>query len=500
MNSSSKIKQGALFSYVRSFLNILIGLLFTPWLIKSLGSSDYGLYALATSFVSYFLVDFGLGNSIAKYLAGYRATHKDQDIKDFLGIVYKTYFIICLALFAIFAIVYFNIDSIFNGLTIEEASKFKYVFIIIALYNTLSFPFNTFNGILTAYEEFAPLRLSEIIQKASMVILMSLALLLGYGVFALVVVQVISGVISILYKYYYVRRCRVEINWRFSNSKKIKEILSFSLWVCLLGICIQLIYGFQTTILGIASDTKNISVYNISHTIYGFIYVFASGLNGLFLPRLSYIENESNSIEKINNLMTKVGRLQLLLLGLLISGFFVYGKEFLMLWVGEEYNDAYLAGLFLIIPTLIVLTEEIPTTLLYVKGNIKVRAIMYVFATIVCSVVAYFLAPIYGAIGVGAAVCFGILCFDIIGMNIVYKKKMGINIGSFIKDCHLKFMIPLVLCISLGLFLKSTCPIESWFNLGWETLCYSGCYLLIMWLLFMNNYEKDIILSIFKKK
>lgn len=499
MNSSSKIKRGVILSYVKSILNILIGLLFTPWLIRSLGSSDYGLYALATSFVSYFLVDFGLGNSVAKYLASYRATHKEQDIKDFLGVVYKAYIIICFVLFIVFTIVYLNVDSIFKGLTVEEAERFKYIFIVVALYNTLSFPFNAFNGVLTAYEEFGPLRMSEIIQKASMVILMTVALLMGYGVFALVVVQVISGTLSIVYKYYYVKRCHAKVNWLFYSGEKVKEILSFSLWVCLLGICLQLIYGFQTTILGIVSDTKNISVYNISHTIYGFIYIFASGLNGLFLPRLSYIENEENSIEITNNLMTKVGRVQLLLLGLLISGFFVYGKEFLILWVGEEYVDAYFAGLLLIVPTLFVLTEEIPATLLYVKGNIKVRALMYVCATLICSILAYFLSPKYGAIGASMAVCVGVLAFDLIGMNIVYKNRMNLDVIGFFKNCHLKFLLPLCFCVCFGYILKYVFPVASWIYMGWETVIFGCCYITVMWFLFMNNYEKSLIINIFKK-
>lgn len=499
-SSSSSIKKGAILSYSGSALNIVIGLLYTPWLIRSLGSSDYGLYALATSFVSYFLIDFGLGNSIAKYLSGYRAKNQDQEIRDFLGIVYKTYLIICLALALVFTIVYFNIDNIFKGLTVEEIGRFRYVFIIVAFYSVCSFPFNTYIGVLTAYEKFVPLQESYILQKMTLVISMSIALLLGFGVFALVLIQLFAGAVTILFRYYHVRKCNISINWKYSDKTAIFDILKFSLWVCVLGICFQLIYGFQTTVLGIVSDTLNISIYNVSHTIYGFVFAFAYGLNGMFMPKVSYIEaGEADSKEKINSLMIKVGRCQILLIGLMVSGFFIFGKCFLRLWIGEDFINSYYVGLMLIFPTLFVLTEEIPNTLLYVRNKVKYRAIAYSIATVVCSVITYFLSSILGAMGAGVAIIISIMVFDVIGMNVFYSHKMGIDILSFFRNCHIKYLLPCLLAIIVGLGSSLIIKPESWVTLFVTVFIYVIAYAAIMWLLFMNNYEKELILGVISK-
>lgn len=496
-STSSGIKKGAILSYTGSALNIVIGLLYTPWLIRSLGSSDYGLYALATSFVSYFLIDFGLGNSIAKYLSGYRAKNQDQEIKDFLGIVYKTYLIICLALALVFTIVYFNIDNIFKGLTIDELQRFRYVFIIVAFYSVCSFPFNTYIGVLTAYEKFVPLQESYILQKLTLVLSMSIALLLGFGVFALVLIQLFAGAVTILFRSYHVKKCNVSINWTYSDKTAIYDILKFSLWVCVLGICFQLIYGFQTTVLGIVSDTLNISIYNVSHTIYGFVFAFAYGLNGMFMPKVSYIEaNEDDATEKTNSLMIKVGRCQILLIGLMVSGFFIFGKCFLRLWIGNDFINSYYVGLMLIIPTLFVLTEEIPNTLLYVRNKVKYRAIAYSIATVVCSVITYFLSSRIGAIGAGVAIIISIIAFDVIGMNIFYSKRMGINILGFFKNCHIKYLVPFFISIAAGVGITIVLKPAAWMTLGLSVIIYVILYGVIMWLLFMNNYEKGLLLGV----
>ena len=63
-------------------INILVtnvvGLLLTPFIIKSLGDSEYGLYTLVGSFIAYFsLMDLGLNNTVIRFVAKYR-TQKDK--------------------------------------------------------------------------------------------------------------------------------------------------------------------------------------------------------------------------------------------------------------------------------------------------------------------------------------------------------------------------------------------------------------------------------------
>ena len=51
--SNQQIKYGAILSYIGIVVYILIGLLYTPWMIKVIGKNDYGLYTLAYSVMSF---------------------------------------------------------------------------------------------------------------------------------------------------------------------------------------------------------------------------------------------------------------------------------------------------------------------------------------------------------------------------------------------------------------------------------------------------------------
>ncbi len=43
-------------SYTAVFVNIIAGLVYTPWMISQIGQADYGLYALALSVIVFLLL------------------------------------------------------------------------------------------------------------------------------------------------------------------------------------------------------------------------------------------------------------------------------------------------------------------------------------------------------------------------------------------------------------------------------------------------------------
>ena len=83
MMKINQIKIGAILSYVIIIVNMLIGVLYTPILTAKLGQTEYGLYSLVTSIISYLtILDFGFGNAIIIYTTRYRNNNeKDKEQK-----------------------------------------------------------------------------------------------------------------------------------------------------------------------------------------------------------------------------------------------------------------------------------------------------------------------------------------------------------------------------------------------------------------------------------
>lgn len=78
-DSRTNIKIGSIISIANMVISLLIGLIYTPLLIRFLGDSEYGVYTLAMSLIAYLsILDLGFGNALVRYTARIRAEGKDE--------------------------------------------------------------------------------------------------------------------------------------------------------------------------------------------------------------------------------------------------------------------------------------------------------------------------------------------------------------------------------------------------------------------------------------
>lgn len=498
--SGSQIKSGAIISYVAIFFSIAAGLLYTPWMVKQIGVSDYGLYTLTGAFLSYFLIDFGLAQSLARFIAKYRAEGNQEKINNLLGVTTRIYLLIDVLIFLVLCVLFFFLTDIFGQFTSVEHKKFEVVYLIAGFFSLLSFPLMPVNGIMIAYERFFVLKMTDLVQKILVIVLMVVALLNGHGLFALIFVNGLVGFVIKLYNFFYIRRKeQIKINLKFFDKNLAKELFSFSAWIFVIGIAQRLILNIVPTILGALSGTKEIAIFSLALVLEGYTWTFAQALNGLFLPKVSRMVTASDDRTEVSNLMIQVGRLQFLVIGLLITGIVVLGKAFIVLWMGEEFLKSYYVALFLIVPGLITLTQEIASTLLFVVNEIKYRALFYSVAAIISVTIGILLAPTYGAVGSAVGVGTALLLCHVMAMNTVYAKVLKLDLKRFFYSVHLKMFLPFLVTGLVTYIIQLYRPVTDWLS-----FILVGTFFVLttsagLWLFVMNSYEKELVLSVMKK-
>ena len=137
-DSNIQIRKGAVISYLTLLFNIISGLLYTPWMIEQIGQSDYGLYTLAISIISFFALDFGLGSAVARFISDYKAKNDEERIEQFLGIAYKLFAIISALILVALIIVYYNIQNIYAELSALEIQKLKILYVITGFFTVVT--------------------------------------------------------------------------------------------------------------------------------------------------------------------------------------------------------------------------------------------------------------------------------------------------------------------------------------------------------------------------
>lgn len=496
----NQIKFGAILSYLSIGINILAGLLYTPWMIQQIGKSDYGLYTLANSLITLFLVDFGFSAATSRYVSKYLAEGRPDKANNFLGMIYKLYLIVDVVIFCALIIVFFFIDSIYTKLTPSEIEKFKVVYAIASIYALINFPFVTLNGILTSCEKFVHLKLAEIIHRVLMVVLTVLALKFGMGLYALVLVNAVSGLVVILYKYIVIQKqTTIKANFKYNDKSLYLSIFKFSFWTTITILAQRLVFNITPSILGITVNSAAIAVFGIISTIEAYAYTFTSAINGMFMPKISRIYLSNGEDGNIMPLMIKVGRFQFVLNGLIVAGFAVAGKQFINLWMGSGYSKAYIGILLVVIPGLFYNSLEIANVAMVVKNKVKQQALISVVTGVLNIICSFILSKLFGVVGAALSIFVAYMVRAIL-CHIVYKKHIGIDIKSFAKNCYLKTAPAICFTILIGTILNAVLPDGGWVNLFIKVILLLLVYAAFSFGFSLYNNEREKMFAILKQK
>lgn len=501
ISSNKQIKIGAVISYISIAVNMLCGILYTPWMIRMIGQSDYGLYTLATSIISLVTVDFGMGMAVSRFLSKFKAEEKQEDADNFLAIVYKLYGLITLVLLIALCIMYRYVDIICASLTPEELAKFRVVFVIVASATVLCFPFATTDGILTSYEKFIQAKLCDLFNRVATVLLVIIVLFTGHGLFALVATNMALNVVTVGLKLLVLRTTTpIKVNWKFFSKDMLGMVLGFSVWVTVTSLAQRLIINITPTILGAVSGSAAIAIFAVAKNLEYFAFVLTNAVRGMFMPKVSRIlaKNGGKSNNDVLPLMIKVGRFQTYIIGLIIVGFISVGKEFIHFWVGDNYYLAYYCFLLLVIMDIIEYPQQIADTTLVATNNVKIRSFIAVGTGVGNVVLSLGLSKLWGALGASCSIFIVTTC-RMIANNIAYHRILHINLKKFFGECYLSILPSMAIALAVGVLANYVMPQKNIVILGVKIVTVVIAYAISAWFISFNEFEKDSVRQIGKR-
>ncbi len=496
MSSSKQLKLGALISYVAIAINIITGLLYTPWMIHSIGRENFGLYTLAMSVISLFVFDFGLSSAVIRFIAKYLAEGRQDKANNCLGLVYRLYFIIDVVLFLVLVGVFFFIPQIYQELSPVEIQKFKIVYCVAALYSIISFPFIPVNGVLMAHEKFIQLKICEVAHKLIIVVAMSVCLLLDWGLYSLVLVNAMAGALTILFKLFCIYRYTPQsVSLHYSNKSEFREIVGYSGWVTVIAIAQRCIFNIAPSILGALSGSTAIAILGIAITLEGYTFTFSNAINGMFLPKVSRIVADAKG--EILSLMIRVGRIMIYVISLIVFGVITLGQDFIRLWVGPDFNESYYCAVLIVLPSLLQLPQDIGIQAIYAKNKVRKLSIVYVAMAATNIVGAILLSPSLGALGICISICIAYFVRTV-GMDVIFYRDLNIDVFAFFRETFVKMAFPLALSILIGFSCNHIIPLHSWMGFVIKGCLFVLGYCIIMYTISMNSSEKELLASIFR--
>jgi len=493
----SQLKKGAALNYITIFLTNVIGLVMTPFILGHIGKEEYGIYLTIGALVGTIsLLDFGLNNTIVRFVAKYKAEKDKTGLENFLATTMILYLIISIIV-VIFGVVFYGyIESYFTKMSQDELEIAKVIFILLIFNLAIGLPGGSLTGMCYGHEKFVFPKTLNIIRYVLRSLTIFTVLLFGGKAIALVIIETVFNILIIATTAYYVfNKLKIRIKLHELSMKFIKHIFGYSTWIFVFALVSLFQWKSGHWVLGRICSPEVLTIYGIGIVLGTYYGAFSSAISSVFLPRATQMSVGNASNEELTSMMIKIGRISFIILMYILIAFTFFGRQFVYLWVGGELGEqgsfeSWVIALMIMVAYTLPLIQGFGNSILEAKNKLSFKAILYLSFMIIGTIIGAFLAKPYGPIGMMSGSILGWLIVQNV-MNFYYHRTIGLNIIRFFKELLNKTIIVLLVVIGIS-YLLNFIPGSGWGNFILKGTSYTIIYGVLIYFFGMINFEQEL--------
>ena len=470
-------------------------------MLRLLGQSEYGLYTLVNGFISNLsLMSFGLGSAYVRYYSRAKVQEGEDGVAHINGMFMVIFLVISAMSLLVGGVLVANVQNIFGAkLTAHEIETARVLMALLVVNIAVSFPCSVFSSYITANERFLFQRIINMIRTVLNPIVMLPLLLMGLGSVALVVVTLVLSVVTDAFNIWYCRRkLSMRLTFGHFDFALLREMGGFSFFIFLNMIIDQINWTVDTTLLGIISGTAATAIYGVGAQINSYYKTLSTSISGVFVPQINRIVAEGQGDDRLTSLFTRVGRIQFLLLMLVLTGFVFVGEPFIDAWGGGEYAGAYPIALMLMVPVTLPLIQNLGIEIQRAKNMHQFRSKVYFFMALGNVLVSIPLGMRYGGLGCAMGTAISLIIGNGFVMNWYYQTHIGLDMKYFFRSIlsMVPAMVPPAL---LGLLAVRLHTFSGYSGVLTFAVPYTAVYALCVYRWAMNDEERGMVRGMLRR-
>lgn len=495
INTMNERKAGAILGYIQIALQSIIGVVYVPILLNGIGQTEYGLYQIVSSIIAYItILETMFSATILRHYSVYLA-QKDQNRMENLLFITRRLFhalsiiVLILAFPAGYCIYHFYSGS----LLADELAEMLIMYAGLVVNLLISINNYTYLACIAAHQKFVFLKLLNIFALVIQPVAVIAAIKRFPYAVIIVLVQVALNIAVAFLQYWYAKN---KLHVKIKQHKEIKdnilkEIALFSIGVFMAAVADQIFWKTDQIIIGKINGTTAVAIYSVGAQLFNMYMSLANGIGGVVLPTMIY-KVQSEGIQSADLLFRKIGRVQGMVMALVVSGFFAFGRTFIKLWVGDSYIQAYWVALLLMIPYTIDIVQGSGLAILQAIDQYAFRAKCMFFISLVNIIMTIILVKKYGIIGAAVSTSIAIVIGPGLIMNRYYANKVGLRIGQFWRELLPIFFVAIAMGF-IGRMIDWNVEKIQWLSLIARCTLFTAFYGILMYLFVMNTFEKQQI-------
>ncbi|TWU54482.1 hypothetical protein Poly51_32010 [Rubripirellula tenax] len=409
MNVAKTVLKNVASSWIGLACQIVVTLILTPFVIAKLGTEAYGVWLLIQSMVGYYgMLDMGLRAGLTQSITRRIAAGDNDSVRRHIAAAIPLLLgfgiAILVVAFAVGVLLPYAVD-----MTGDIAHLVLPVVLVQAIGVAIKMPIAPYGSVLVGLQRYDIANAISVATRVVFAVLTWQALSAGMGLFGLAMILAITDCIDAAIRVAVARRLLPEIKHcgvTFDRTE-LKEIASVSGWNFMIGICRQLIYFSDATVVAVLFSAKAVAPYGIAGALveYG-TKVVVTGTKVLF-PSMSHLI-KNGSKESIAELYSTSTRIVLgISLTLLIVGS-TWVSPFLHLWLGDSADAKQLSSQVPVIYVVLSIAftfvglQRVGTQLMLAEGLLKPISIFLTAEAAINLVASVIAGKLMGPVGIAA--------------------------------------------------------------------------------------------------
>jgi O-antigen/teichoic acid export membrane protein len=339
-SSTARPARSILSNWMTYFLSGAVSFFLSPFIVRHLGNSAYGVWVLLVSMTGYLgFLDLGIRGAVTRYVAKF---HSERDhekssrtVSSACGLFLSAgaIAIVAAAIFSVFAVPHFKIPPAY----LKAA---QLVVLLAGLNVAVSLISGVFGGVIVGLQRFDLLSAISIGGVAMRAIAILLALENGKGLVTLALIQLGGTLAELLLGLVLARKLYPELRIGIGNVRRdhVVLIFSFGFYAFLLHLSNYFIFFTDALVIGAFLPVSMVTFFAIGGNLANYGRDLVGGFSRTMTPLASKLEVEAGR-EGLQKAILKQARYCAMAMWPIFLTFIIRGSSFIGLWMGSSYAE-----------------------------------------------------------------------------------------------------------------------------------------------------------------
>lgn len=453
-------------SYLSS---LLISFFLSPFILRQLGASRYGVWALLGEMLSYYgLLDFGVRGALSYYIGRSLAVRDSQDLKRYASTAFFGLAAVSTFCFGVSLGVLWWLKGRIDLQSLDRTEVFLAAGIFLFIF-CLGLPLEIFAAILVGKQKLYVVNWAEMSVRLVSAVLMFALLSWRPSLLAVCLSQAVGRLLYWVTTALAARRYVPEagISLRAWSWEPLRQLMGYGGQNAVINLSWLLITRKDATVITVFLGSHCVPAYHFARLIVENLTQGCLAITQALRPTLVY-HWATGERERVYAIYYAGARYSAYVVTMLAAFLFAYGSDFLRLWIGSRYvtgSPLYRSDfvLFALLAAhLPRLMHSISWQLLFATNQQRALTILIACEGVVNTVLAILLVRPYGVLGVAFGTLIPMLLSHLVILPLLMRKLAGISLRRYVWHGVGRPVLAALAIWIAGVGLRSALPPAGW--------------------------------------